>query len=116
MIIELAITELVPAKAWFNTAATAAGFVIPGAGLLSFAGKGSVAIEGRVRDGKTGEVLATFADREKDKSAPINLASMSWYQSGKQNVDDWADQIAELLHTPRSHDVTDSSPFTLLPW
>ena len=49
MIIETSIAQLVPAKAYWNAAATAAGFVVPGAGLLSAAGSGTITVEGRVR-------------------------------------------------------------------
>ena len=61
LIIETAITELVPAKAYWNAAATAAGFVVPGAGLLSAAGSGTITVEGRVRDGNNGNLAATSA-------------------------------------------------------
>ncbi len=75
MIIETAITELIPAKAYWNAAATTAGFVIPGAGLLSAAGSGTITIEGRVRDGDNSKLVASFRDRMKDKMAMVNVDS-----------------------------------------
>ena len=75
MIIETAITELIPAKAYWNAAATTAGFVIPGAGLLSAAGSGTITIEGRVRDGDNSKLVASFRDRMKDTMAMVNVDS-----------------------------------------
>ena len=37
LVIEMALVELVPSNAYWNAGATAAGFVIPGAGLLAAA-------------------------------------------------------------------------------
>ena len=51
LVVETAITELVPAKAFWNATASAAGFVGPGAGLLGAAGRGSVTLEGRLELG-----------------------------------------------------------------
>ena len=60
LIIEAAITDLVPAKAYWNAGATAAGFVVPGAGLLSAAGSGKITVDGRVRDGNNGKLRRQF--------------------------------------------------------
>ena len=116
LVIELALVELVPSKAFWNTAATAAGFIVPGAGFLSLAGAGSIAIEGRLRDGGTHEILATFKDRRNDKAAPINLNSYTWYGGAEGNVKDWAAEFAELLNTPPNHVVKRASAVTLKPW
>ena len=114
--LEIAIVELVPSKAWWNATASAAGFVIPGAGFLTTLGKGEIAIEARITDAQSGKTLALFADREADKSAPINIAQYTWYQHTKNNIDDWVDQFAELHDTPFDQVVTDSKPFMLKPW
>ena len=116
LVIELALVELVPSKAFWNAGATAAGFVVPGAGLLSIAGAGSIAIEGRARDGATHQVIATFKDRRNDKAAPINLNSYTWYRGAEGNIKDWAAEFAELLNTPPSHVVKRASAVTLKPW
>ncbi len=114
--LELAITELVPSKAFWNASATAAGFVVPGAGMLSVFGNGSIAIEGRAREDVSNEVIATFRDREADKMAPVNVAGYTWYRGAEVNIEEWGQQIAELLNTPPSHVVKDASPVTLKPW
>jgi hypothetical protein len=103
LVFELALVELVPSNAYWNAGATAAGFIVPGAGLLSAAGAGSIAIEGRLRDGTTNEVIATFKDRRKDKVAPINVGSYTWYHGAEGNLTDWAAEFAELLNTPPGH-------------
>lgn len=116
LVIELALVELVPSNAYWNAGATAAGFVVPGAGLLSAAGAGSIAIEGRLRDGGSNRIIATFKDRRKDKVAPVNLGSYTWYHGAEGNIEDWAAEFAELINTPPSHTVQRPSPVTLMPW
>ncbi|KAB2640026.1 MAG: DUF3313 domain-containing protein [Verrucomicrobia bacterium] len=116
LVLELALVELVPSNAYWNAGATAAGFVIPGASLLSAAGSGSIAIEGRARAGASHQVIATFKDRRADKIAPINIGSFTWYHGAEGNIADWAAEFAELLNTPPSHIVKRPSPVTLKPW
>lgn len=116
LVLELALVELVPSNAYWNAAATAAGFVVPGAGLLSAGGAGSIAIEGRARDGANNSVIATFKDRRNDKMAPINIGSYTWYHGSETNITDWAAEFAELLNTPPKHVVKRPSPVTLKPW
>jgi hypothetical protein len=116
LVVELALVELVPSNAYWNAGATAAGFVIPGAGLLSAAGAGSIAIEGRLRAGGTNKMIATFKDRRKDKVAPVNIGSYTWYHGAEGNIADWAAEFAELINTPPNHVVKRPSPVTLMPW
>jgi len=116
LVIELALTELVPSKAYWNAGATAAGFVVPGAGFLSAAGRGSIAIEGRARDGGTGKIVATFKDRRADKVAPINMDSYTWYEGAKGNVSDWASEFAQLINTPPHQVIKRASSVKLKPW
>lgn len=116
LVLELALVELVPSKAFWNVSATAAGFVVPGAGFLSAAGRGSIAIEGRGRDGATNEIIATFKDRRTDKIAPVNLGSYTWYHGAEGNIGDWAAEFAELLNTPPTNVVKRPSPVTLKVW
>jgi hypothetical protein len=98
LIIETAITELIPAKAYWNAAATAAGFVVPGAGLLSAAGSGSITVEGRVRDGNNGNHVASFRDTMKDKMALVNIDSYSWYGGSEANLKEMAANIARVIN------------------
>jgi hypothetical protein len=115
LVFELAITEISPNLPEVSAVATVAGFFVPGTGLIRLFGSGSVAIEGILRDGRTGDLLAEFRDREADKSAPISVRDYQMYAHIRRTFDDWADQLAELTGTMPSHQVKDSLPFTLNP-
>ena len=114
IVFKSAITELVPAKAFWNTAATAAGFAVPGAGLLGLAGKGAIGIEGLLSDGGTGRILAVFRDRETDQAALMNVASYSWYRGSETNIDEMARKTAEILNTSADKVVNRSAPIKLV--
>lgn len=114
MTIETAVTELVPAKAYWNAAATAAGFVVPGAGLLSAAGSGTITIEGRVRDGNNGKLVASFRDRMKDKMAMVNVNSYTWYGGSEANLKETAANIAHVINARPGTVVSQPSPITLI--
>lgn len=111
----IALTELEPTLPAVNIAATAAGVFIPGAGVISRAGTGSIAIEGMVRDGNTGELLAAFKDRESDKNSPFTIRDFQRFAHSRAAIDEWAEQFAELASTPEDHKVEDSSGLTLNP-
>lgn len=114
LVIESAITELVPAKVFWNSAATAAGFVLPGAGLLSAAGQGAITIEGRLRDGANGNIIGLFRDRQTDQIALANLANYTWYHGSEANIDELAKKTAEILNAPAGTVVKRSVPFKLV--
>jgi hypothetical protein len=117
VILEMALVELVPTKAWLNAAGGAAGYFVPGAGTVAgLASSGSVAIEGRLRDAGTGEIVAMFKDREKDQSSPIGIQGYTWYAHSENNIDDWAKQFVEVLETGADDEVADSLPITHRPW
>ena len=109
MVIDLSIKELVPAKKIWNAAATGAGFVIPGAGLLGTAGKGSITIDGQVYDGPSARLLAGFTKRESDDTALINTAQFSWYRGSEKSIEELAQKTAAFLNAPRGAVVTKSS-------
>ena len=75
-----------------------------------------MAIEGRVRDAKTGKVMAMFADREAAKTRVVDVEAITWYGQARESMNDWADQFVLLANTPKDVTVEDSSAFTLLPW
>ena len=112
--IETAITNLVPAKAYWNSAATAAGFVIPGAGLLSAAGAGSITVEGRLTDGNNGAKIATFRDQMKDKMAVINIDSYKWYGGSEANLEEPAVNIASAINAPPGKIINQPSSIKLI--
>jgi hypothetical protein len=114
MVIDLSIKELVPAKKHWNAAATAAGFVVPGAGLLGAAGKGSIAIDGQVYDGATGNILAGFTTRETDDTALVNTAQFSWYRGSEKSIDGLAQKTAAFLNAPAGTVIKKSSNFKVI--
>jgi len=114
--VELALTELQPTNAAVNALAAVAGAVVPGAGLLRLAVRGSVAFEGVVRDAGGGRVLMAFKDRRTDKSAPFTLRDFQQYAHVRVSSDEWAEQYAELSAKPIGEKISGSIPFTLKPF
>lgn len=114
VIVECAITELVPTKAFWNAAATAAGFVVSGLGNLGTFGKGVIGIEGQLRDGRTGRVIATFRHRDTDQFAVVSLAAYTWYHGCEANIDALAKKAAELFNTSTDTIVNSSRPLKLI--
>jgi hypothetical protein len=114
LIIETAITNLVPAKAYWNAAATAAGFVVPGAGLLSAAGSGTITVEGHVRDGNNSKLIANFRDTMKDKMAVVNIDSYSWYGGSEANLEEMAANIAQVINAKPGTVVSQPSQIKLM--
>jgi hypothetical protein len=112
--IQMAITELVPSKAYWNAGATAAGFVVPGAGLLSAAGAGKISVGGRLSD--SGGTVATFSDTRSDDISPINLRGYSWYGGAERNIETWAKQGAAFLNAAPGSEIKRSSSITLNPF
>lgn len=116
LILELALTEVSPTNPYINTLGTAAGFFVPGGGLVKIAGKGEVAMEGLLRDGAGGSVIMEFKDRETDKAAPFTIKDFQEYAHIREAIQDWAMQTARILTDPVTLVVEDSSPVTLLPF
>jgi hypothetical protein len=121
MILELAVTQLVPNKAFLGAIGLAAWAAplpigVPVGMLATFADDGWMAIEGRVRDAKTGNVVAMFADREAAKTRVVDVEAMTWYGQARESMNDWADQLVQLANTPKDVKVEDASAFTLMPW
>jgi hypothetical protein len=122
LILELAVTQLVPSKAvlnaigyvtWIPTVVTMAGSTATDS---QDTGKGVVAIEGRIRDGKSGEIIGMFADREHPKTAILDLKSLSWWAPAKEIVDEWSTQLIAVANRPPGGVVKDAPAFELLVW
>ena len=109
MILELALVELVPTKAFIHAVANFIGFLIPGAQTIGLTGSGSVAIEGRIRDADTGKVIFKFADRQQDKTSIVSIKDITWHGHAEEIIDDWAREFVELYDTPPTHIVKASS-------
>lgn len=119
LLLEMALTELVPSKPVLEALSIVApygsGIAVQAAAKESGA-KGTVAFEAKIEDADTGEVLAMAADREQGKAAPINLRALTWYKEAEGIIDEWAAQFVQIANRRPGEIVKDSSPFTLKPW
>jgi hypothetical protein len=122
LILELAIVQLVPSKAVLN----AIGYVtwIPTVVALGGSaasdsqdtGKGVVAIEGRIRDGTTGEIIGMFADRQHPPTAIIDLKALNWWAPAKAIIDNWSKSLIALANRPPGGVVKETPQFELMVW
>ena len=113
--VEMALTELTPNKVLLK----AAGYV-PLYGLAATAvnqtNPSYVAIEIRLKDARTGEILAKFADRKKEPFTLVNIDQLSWYGFAEKRIDQWAAKLVETLNRRPGEVVSKSSGFELSPW
>lgn len=122
MVVELAITQLVPSKVGLQLAGIAtpwAEVLMVGGGVLTSSqdtGKGVIAIEGRVRDGGTKKVIFMFADREAGVASAVDMTAYSWWGPEKYYIDTWANDLVQVLHNPATADVKAPPTFQLMVW
>lgn len=121
IVLEMAIVQLVPSKAalnamgfisWIPTAVTVVGSTVAES---QDHGKGVIAMEARLRDGVTGEVVGMFADRESPPVAILDIKALSWWAPCKAVIDNWARQFIEVANNPGKK-VSDAKQFELLVW
>lgn len=116
--LEMALTELVPS----NVALEILGYGPYGSGaavkMLSRASGAvsTVAFEAKVRDSKSGKVLAMFADREQQKLKPIDFKGLTWYGNAKNAIDEWAEQMVKVANKRPGEVVAEASTVSLKPW
>lgn len=127
LILELAITQVVPSKAELHALSLVpVGFVgLIGTGVMAGGsaltqsedqGKGVIAMEGRARDGSTGQVVCMFADRELPPAAIVDLKALFWWEPAKPICDAWARQFMKLQTNPPGAKVEQIPNFQLLVW
>ncbi|MGN0833195.1 MAG: DUF3313 family protein [Kiritimatiellia bacterium] len=98
LILEAALVALVPSKAELNALGLAGSFVIPGIGLVtSFMSSGSVTVECRIRDGRTGRILAMYANTETDPKALLSISGYTWLTTARINIKTMAAHTASVL-------------------
>ena len=117
MILELNLTELDPTSAKGNITKTVVKYTVgplPSMGVGLFTG-GCIAIEGRLREGKTGKVVFQFADKEKDKATIYNARDYMALGHAKRTSREWAEQLDAFLRTPKG-EVKDSFFLTPMPY
>lgn len=122
LVLELALVQVVPSKAalnalgyvtWVPAVVTAGGAA---AADSQDAGKGVIAIEGRIRDGASGKIIGLFADRERPRTAIIDIKSLNWWAPLKAIVDEWSQQLVALANRPPGGVVKEDPNFELLVW
>ncbi|NJN14720.1 MAG: DUF3313 domain-containing protein [Planctomycetes bacterium] len=114
LILEIAIVEIVPSKVTLEALSWAMPF---GTGiLLTPLNTSTAAIEGRFRDASTKSELLTFADREGEKSRPVDLAGFTWYSHANDIMKDWASQLVQVANQKPGEKIKDTKVYTLKPW
>lgn len=114
LVLRLAIVKLVPTKAYLDAAGTVAGFLIPGASLVNILNHGTVSMEGMLIDGGDRRIVAMFTDTEKDESAIIDIAGLTWYSHARNIIKNWAKEFTELAETEDTQKIKKPFPFTLI--
>lgn len=107
LIVELAITEVVPTKPWLN----AIGYIALGP--LS---QGTTAFEGRFRDGASQAVIAEFKDREYGQMDVVSVADFSWFKHSKHTIGVWSDDLVKICFRAPDESISPMSTVTLRPW
>ncbi len=118
LILEMALTELVPS----NIPLEILGYGPYGSGTVvkllsrSSGAVSTVAFEAKVRDSKSGTVVAMFADREVQKYKPLDFKGFTYYGNARNIIDDWADQMVQVANQRPGQAVEAAGTFSLKPW
>jgi hypothetical protein len=111
--LEIALIEIEPSQ----PALHALGWLQLGGGTAAgIINKRRAAFEGRLRNLQTGEVVATFADRDMQDVGPLDLTRLTWYGPAKGIMDRWAKQFVQIANRSPGEIVTDPIPYTLRPF
>ena len=115
--LQLALVELKPTNVHGNVIGTGASVVAPGANYaVGQFTKGSIAFEGKLRDGKSGTLLAEYADREHDKMSLFSFRDYDPYAHSRRTAKDWAREMRDLSVAPVGEKVHRTHRFTLNPF
>ncbi len=124
LIIKLALVKVVPGKPLFGIVRNVplpigkAAFIVSPALKLTGAAvdslKGSVAIEGELLDSQTRQPVAMFADRRTERSAVVNVNSMSAFGTPEAIVDEWARLLVKCLGRKPGEKIPRDESFKLL--
>ncbi len=114
--LELALVELNPTSPSGNAVKTGLKFVIgPLAGIGSIFTKGNVAIEGKVRNSATNELIYQFTDNEADRMTLYSRRDFLPYGHAVYAMVEWAAQFELLTRTGNDRRVEETLVFTLRP-
>jgi hypothetical protein len=112
--LELALIEIDPSAPVLHALSWAGP---PGTGTAAgMINKRKAAFEGRLRDLQTGEVVATFADRDMADAGPLDLTRLTWYGPAKGIMNQWAKQFVQIANRKPGEVITDPTAFTLRPF
>lgn len=117
--VELALVELDPNPITGGVTRRAINLIaVPGAeSVVGNPLKGRIAIEGRLYDPLTRQVLLEFSDAEQNRSALIlSLHDFNHYSHARKVVREWAHQFEAIVRQPPGAKVKDSSAFMLSIW
>lgn len=122
-ILEFAITGFVPTRAEIQVVGTVGSIFcpFPGVGLVAdVLAAGEIAVECRVKDSTTGQVIFMFADTEGEPKALLQFAKYTYTGAAKINLKRIANELAESC-TMSNEDVSGMRrdfPFSFiaLPW
>jgi hypothetical protein len=110
LILEMALVQYVPAKPILNAAeyvtvyAFAATIVLPAVSGSEDQGQGLLALEARLRDGDTGEIVGMFADRERPPLCAVNVRAFLWWEDLKPIIETWAKQFVAMENGVRGEE------------
>ena len=118
-VFELAITAFVPTRSEIAVVGTAVDFVVPGIGLVADClSSGMIAVECRIRDSATQEVVMMFADTEGDPNAVLSLSKFTYTSSAKINLKKLAQVFVESCFVADVSKMRRDFPFSFVsgPW
>ena len=120
-VFEFAITGFVPTRAEIEVVGTVGSFFcpVPGVGLIADClAAGSLAIECRVRDSASKDVVFMFADAEGEPQALLQFAKYTYTAAAKINLKRIARDLAESCTLEDASQMRRDFPFSFiaLPW
>ena len=115
--LELALVELTPTCTKGNGILTAAGFLVGPVGLIGgHFTKGNIAVEGKLTNSTTHELVFEFADNEADLMTLYSVRDFKAYGHAEHAMEDWAKEFEEFTRTTDDHKVKGTNFFTLSLW
>ena len=118
LVLEVALTEIVPSKILLNAAGYAPFYVGEGITVTRFIAddKSTAAFEARVRDAHTGEIILLAADREAEQLAPVDIRGFTWYGDVEGIIAEWSKQFVQISNSKPGEKVAPMPTFRLEPW
>ena len=118
LVLEMALTEIVPSKVLLNTLGYAPFFIGTGITVMRTVAndQSTAAFEARVRDARTGDIVMLAADREGQQVSILDLRGLTWYGDVEGIIDEWSKQFVLLFNARPGEKVAAMPTFRLLPW